>query len=204
MFSLVDHDEKRRKISDITISVIAQEGLEAATIRRIAQELGESTRSVTHYFAGKRDLLLSAFRVASEQFTEEWREALEADPTDLTGALLLMTPADEKAVRRLKLYLSLWEWAWRDPVAGAMLGRHIRTTADMAMDVLKARYGKHENLALMSRSLHVVVQGIAMQARVDPPAWPRERLRANIELQIHLLEASCLSITPTIPLPTEI
>jgi hypothetical protein len=44
----LDHDKRRRDIAWITIDLIAREGLEAATIRRIAAEAGCNTTAITH------------------------------------------------------------------------------------------------------------------------------------------------------------
>ena len=63
----VDHDERRRRIAQVTVAVISQEGLEAATIRRIAAELGGPTKIITHYFADKQEMLVWAYRSLSEQ-----------------------------------------------------------------------------------------------------------------------------------------
>ena len=56
-------------------------------MRRIASEVGYSTAVVTHYFANKNDLLLSAFRALGERNQVKFDECIARDPPDLLGFL---------------------------------------------------------------------------------------------------------------------
>ena len=62
-----NHDERRRRIAAVTVEVIARDGLEAATVRRIATELGGPTKIVTHYFSDKHELLVWTYRSLAPQ-----------------------------------------------------------------------------------------------------------------------------------------
>jgi AcrR family transcriptional regulator len=52
-----DHDGRRAQVARAAWQVIVRDGLERATIRAIARELGSATSVVTHYFRSKDDLL---------------------------------------------------------------------------------------------------------------------------------------------------
>ncbi len=54
----VDHDRQKADIARATWLVIAREGVERATMRKIAAELGSTTGLLTHYFAD-RDAIIS-------------------------------------------------------------------------------------------------------------------------------------------------
>ncbi len=64
MPKIVDHDERRREVLDATWRVIGREGLNAATVRRIAEEAGHSNGVLAHYFRNKNDILVSAHQLA--------------------------------------------------------------------------------------------------------------------------------------------
>lgn len=64
MPKIVDHDERRREVLDATWRVIVREGLDATTLRRIAQEAGYSNGVLAHYFKNKEDILVSAHKLA--------------------------------------------------------------------------------------------------------------------------------------------
>lgn len=54
----VDHAERRRELLDTAAAIITTEGINAATIRRIASASGFTTGMVTHYFASKDGLII--------------------------------------------------------------------------------------------------------------------------------------------------
>ncbi|GAB3246580.1 TetR/AcrR family transcriptional regulator [Nocardioides dilutus] len=64
MPKIVDHEERRREVLDATWRVIGREGLNAATVRRIAEEAGHSNGVLAHYFNNKNDILVSAHQLA--------------------------------------------------------------------------------------------------------------------------------------------
>ncbi|HEX7824382.1 MAG TPA: TetR family transcriptional regulator, partial [Mycobacterium sp.] len=64
MPKIVDHDERRIEVLDATWRVIGRFGLEATTVRRIAEEAGYSQGVLAHYFHDKSDILISAHKLA--------------------------------------------------------------------------------------------------------------------------------------------
>ena len=55
-----DLDARRRDVAEATLSVIAQSGLDGATLRAIAREASCTTGVLSHYFANKDDVLAFA------------------------------------------------------------------------------------------------------------------------------------------------
>src|ERR1700757_2521645 len=110
----IDQDKRRYDIAWITIDLIAREGLEAATIRRIAAEAGSSTTAIKHYFVDKQELLIWTFQVLAAEGEQQFNEALRRDPSDAIGALLTMVPWCAANIRRWKAYLAFWDEAARN------------------------------------------------------------------------------------------
>jgi AcrR family transcriptional regulator len=54
----VDHDERRRQITDALLRIASTRGLQAVTMREVAAEAGVSLRLVQYYATDKRTLLL--------------------------------------------------------------------------------------------------------------------------------------------------
>src|SRR5688572_5703655 len=104
----VDHDERKRLIAAKTLSLIAEEGIERATIRRIAEELDFSTRSITHYFADKNELIeWVAHYMAEEGFAIV--APLADDELELCDCLVSMTAIDDRNRGLWKVYIALWD-----------------------------------------------------------------------------------------------
>ncbi|MEU2201525.1 TetR family transcriptional regulator [Isoptericola sp. NPDC019482] len=62
----VDHEERRRQITDACRRVVARDGLEAATFQAVAAESGVSVRLVQYYFGNKHGLLVATHRAVIE------------------------------------------------------------------------------------------------------------------------------------------
>ncbi len=103
------------------LRVITQDGLEAATVRRIASEVGYSTAVVTYYFAGKDDLLLSAFRTLGEKNLAKYDEFIVTDPPDLLSYLLSMSALEPSDGSAWRACIAFWDRALRDPVVASEL-----------------------------------------------------------------------------------
>ena len=82
----VDHDERRRELADVAIELIAEAGLDGASVRKIAARAGYSTVVVAHYFRNKEELLRQAFEHTIEQ-TARQIDAAMAGGADVRTAL---------------------------------------------------------------------------------------------------------------------
>src|SRR5215218_8024842 len=84
MPKVVDHEERRGELCAAVWRLASRHGLEAVTVRRVAEEAGWSTGAVVHYFSDKEDLLLSAFETVADRVgrrleeVEERTDAFEA------------------------------------------------------------------------------------------------------------------------------
>ena len=161
------HDERRRAIAQVTMGLIAREGLEAATVRRIAAEVGFSTTIVTHYFADKQELLLWAYRAVDEWARERFERAMAQEPVDLVGYLMSMCAVDEEDRITWRPLIGIWDRALRDPAFAAELHGWIDTT--------------------LARRLLAMVQGISLQLLFDRESWTDEAVRDALASEVELL-----------------
>jgi AcrR family transcriptional regulator len=66
----VDHEERRRQISDALLRAASARGLHAIGMREVAAEAGVSLRLVQYYFGTKEELLLAAMQHLAARFGE--------------------------------------------------------------------------------------------------------------------------------------
>ena len=183
----VDHDERRRRIAEVTVDVIAREGLEAATIRRIAAELGGPTKIITHYFADKQEMLVWAYRVISERSQHYVSEVVTRDATDIVGALMAMTAIDGFQTQLWRVYIAFWDRAARDPFFADLQREQIDLALKVIADILRARNGDRPDLESISQRLNALVQGISILALAEKDRWSVERTRRTITDEVELL-----------------
>ena len=106
----VDHEARRFELAQSVWRVVANEGLERATIRRIAQETGWSAGVLSHYFSDKDDMLLSSLRICYEQI----RARIDAKLAGLSGMdalrelILDNLPLDEQRQLETRFLMNYW------------------------------------------------------------------------------------------------
>ncbi|MGW9265982.1 TetR/AcrR family transcriptional regulator [Gordonia terrae] len=115
---LVDHDERRRAIVAAAWRLLATRGVDGISMRDLAAEAGYTNGALSHYFAGKDEILRTAYeyvieatnaRIASATRRRSGRAALRA----LCRELMPMT---DEATLEARIAMSLWQRAMTDSV----------------------------------------------------------------------------------------
>ena len=144
----VDHEERRRQISDALLRTAATRGLHATGMREVAAEAGVSLRLVQYYFGTKEELLLAAMQYLAARFGERavarFREASgsggPASPRDVIAAILAEAlPADDERRTFNVVYTSYLALSLTDPaLAIAPLVKNSSTVIDVVGAQLRA------------------------------------------------------------------
>jgi TetR/AcrR family transcriptional repressor of bet genes len=180
MPKVVDHQQRREELAAAVWRVAAREGLEAVTVRRVADEAGWSTGALVHYFADKEELVLFAFRTVADRVGRRVAATEErtSDPLELARALLVeglpLDRARQEEVRVWFAFLGLaltrpalaraqrvTYRAWRDRVAEHV--RRAQQEGAIRADV---------DCAAEAAALVALVDGIAVQASFEPRSFP--------------------------------
>ncbi len=113
---LVDHEQRRRQITDAVRRVIVGGGLEKVTFQTVAVEAGISVRLVQYYFGTKKDFLLATHRSVMEdagaRFAQRWTAlGAEATPRKAIHAVLTeLLPLDDQRREEI-IVLGAFDWA---------------------------------------------------------------------------------------------
>jgi AcrR family transcriptional regulator len=117
----VDHEERRARIADAVLEVLARGGVEDATVRHVAAAAGVSAGMVQHYFATKDELMRAALERAGAGVQERLGDP-GASPRALLRALFeQVLPLDEQRRREGRVFLSVLAYAAVHPAAGGPL-----------------------------------------------------------------------------------
>lgn len=117
MPKVVDHEQRRMALSAIAADLIADGGLEAATIREIAAASGYSKGVVEHYFVNKDELISGALAFANhrlEQRAAEYTKGL-AGLTSLRRRIEATLPLSREIRNEWKVRLVFWARAAIEP-----------------------------------------------------------------------------------------
>ena len=184
-----DPVQRRREVATALLAVVSAEGLEAASIPRVARELGATTGLVQTYFRSKDELLRFAAthlgdlvreRVAAAAATGTMRERL------LAGLSVLASAHEAEDDSEGRAWLAFLARAAVNPdlhevhVAGA---EEIRTRLAAGLAVAKEQGEVRADLDvdLAAAALAALVDGLAVQRALEPARFTRQLVRRLLD-----------------------
>jgi AcrR family transcriptional regulator len=175
----VDHDARRRHIAATAAELVGTRGLEALTFRNVADAAGSSTTVLTHYFADKRDLLLSTFQAVAERSGARFDEAKRRGG-GLRECLEALLPLDAERQTEWRLLTCYWGTAVSDPGLAGEQARHVRSAQRRIESLLREQHPQVADAEreVVARRLVTLVQGLGAHGALDPDHWsPAEQRR---------------------------
>lgn len=186
MPKIVDHDTRRREIVEASWQVIAGEGLDGVTMRKIAAAAGCTTGRLTHYFANREELVLAALRAVYDAAASRMAAVQDASGP-LRKRLLQMLeetlPLDDTRLREWKIWIAFWGAAAADrTLAEENDDRHDRWRASILP--LIREIAPSSDAVYEAERLVGIVNGLGLEAAISPTR--RNRARAREALARHL------------------
>lgn len=188
MPKVVDHDLRRGDIAEATWRVVANKGLDAATVREIASEAGCSTGVLAHYFRDKGELLLYALRLAWDRTARRMEKRSGNRPARdaLRSVLLEALPLDDDGRAEWRVWLSFWGRAGSDAALAAeqkaryALWRRLVQNLILACQ-LEGSVGPDMDVDEATESIVALLDGIGIQATLEPDRLRPERQIALVD-----------------------
>ncbi|MBE2319642.1 TetR/AcrR family transcriptional regulator [Solirubrobacter sp. CPCC 204708] len=136
----VDHDERRARLTEVLLSVVAESGLEAASIRTIADRAGVSIGTVQHYFKSKDEMLRHAYQVVSDDIgrrADERANAAGSWKGAVREILLELLPLDARRTAALRVSIAFAHRAMFSPELGAKLRADLNELEEIFTTMLR-------------------------------------------------------------------
>jgi AcrR family transcriptional regulator len=191
MPKVVDHDARRREIVDATWRVVHRGGVERATVREVAAELGCSAGSVRHYFPAQAELIAFAMDAVAERV----RDRIGAlEPTgDVRASVERLVeqvlPLDDERRTEMEIWIAFAARAQGDARLREQrraMHEALRGLVRHGLDAL-AQAGlvrSDVSLEVETSRLHALVDGLALHGVTSPETMTPRRMR-NV-LRAHL------------------
>jgi len=178
---IVDHEQRRADVAAAVWRIVSREGLEAATVRRVAAETGMSTSVVSHYFAGKDDLLRLAFRIVVER--SRGRALAESASSGRTRALLVTgLPLDAERLAEARVWFAFLGLAVTRPdLAGEQRNAYTAWRGAVAAALVEEGLREGLDAEAEAAGLIALVDGLTVQATFAPRKIPAERQLALLD-----------------------
>lgn len=180
---IVDHDQRRAQVAQITIRLILRDGVEGVSVRSIAQEAGYSTTIVSHYFRTKADLLLLAYRTCLMEAGSRVENALGTD-ADMLTTLGYLLPLDQAGRDNWKIWFAFWGMALVHTDFQKEQVEQGRAAQALVRRVLEQHNVPLKDPDMAAGRVLAMIAGLATQATYDPTAWPADRQRAILSAEL--------------------
>ena len=166
-----------------TIKCLKKGGLEAASVRKIAAELGISVGLINHHFPSKEDLVAEAYsRVASELLDTAWQEAMSSgdNPREqLSGFFRGNFSEYPRDPGTLKTWMAFWSMSEQSPQVQAVHDELYRTFRGHLEQLLKNLCDDPGELSfdvrLAAIGLSALIDGLWLEQCLNPETFsPKE------------------------------
>ncbi|MCZ8281177.1 MAG: TetR family transcriptional regulator C-terminal domain-containing protein [Aquidulcibacter sp.] len=192
---VVDHAERRTKFIVASWGVIANEGLNAATLRRVAAAAGVTTGALTHYFTDREALLVEALRAAHFAAGARMLRAagkLDDDRKRLLAVLEEALPLDNRRLQEWRVWLAFWGEAVGSLALSEENQRRIEEWRDFAETLVLPLVPPGQSTAVVAMSLVALIDGLGVRLALAPAASlasERRDARASIARAVASLGA---------------
>ena len=188
MPKIVNHYERREYIARVSAEIIAEFGLEQATIREIAQRTGFSKGVIEHYFDDKDHIIDMALAWVNERYLQrearltEGKRGLAALEARLHNAL----PQTKEAMQEWKIRLRFWSLAAVQNDLHSLQGKRLALTRERyALDIEEAQAmgelnSEIDKMHAADMLIHFV-SGISCNTLIVPAYYNKRYLRQIIE-----------------------
>lgn len=185
MPKIVDHDARREFIARISAEIIAEQGLEQATIREIAARTGFSKGVVEHYFDDKDHVISMALSWVNERyFQREQRATAGRTGLDaLHARLCCVMPISREALQEWKIRLRFWSLAAIHTELQAAQSERLQVTRqrferDIGEAVVLGDVPDGVDIPATANLIAHLVSGVSCHALIAPKVYHRRYLRA--------------------------
>lgn len=139
----VDHDERRRQLTEALLRIASTRGLGAVSIREVAAEAGVSLRVVQYYFTDKQALLNSGLTELAARLDRRVKARAATGVTGTTRGLFdavlgAILPADEQSRLDSLAWTAYYTAALTDPALAAVGVTHPNALEDFLTTRLAA------------------------------------------------------------------
>jgi AcrR family transcriptional regulator len=191
MSRTVDHDARRRDLARTAAAVVAREGIDALTFRKVAAEAGASTTILTHYFADKKRLLLATFALGAEQAGARFDDT-RTRGGGLRECLESLLPLDAARRDEWRVRTCFWSMAVGDAALAAEEKRHVQSAHRRVEALLREVYphGDTSTLRTAAKRLTTLVHGLGARCAVDARSWPATEQRRILGQDLAALAAT--------------
>lgn len=191
---IVNHEKKRKSIAEAAWSIIKEEGIEKASIRRVAIEAGMSAGALRHYFSTKDEMLLFIMDYYLEEGKKRSQSKSWSDnPLQAVAEVLLeLVPIDEEKKIETSVWLilalqSLTSDTLKEKKDEMTNGMYELANSMIEILVLQGILSDSTNVKLEKSRLAALIDGLSIHALLRPDVYTPEKVKEVIRYHLETL-----------------
>ena len=153
------------RLADAAISIIARDGFDALSVRRVAREAAVTGGTVQHHYPSKVDLTVAALdRTVSRQAHRiSLLPPSESPITQLTSELCAMLPADPASTEEAVVWIAMSAAVPGHP----FVAERRREAAEQARRWIASRIRRSQDAGIVNAAIDPEVVGPMIEAALD-------------------------------------
>lgn len=179
----VDPDERRRQLVEASWKVIAEQGIEGVTLRKVAEAASCTTGRIAHYFADRDELIRSALKAAHSNAASRIETIAQAAlPAEdrLRAVVHEALPLDARRLREWKVWIVFWSAAISNPSLAASNVRRYAAWQGL-IESLLAEFSSASDVREKALELVSLVDGLGIRTTLAPTPPNRRLARAAVD-----------------------
>jgi AcrR family transcriptional regulator len=157
--------QRRIEVAKAAWQVIIREGLDRASMRAIAQELGSSTGVVTHYFRDKEELILFALGLVFENVAAEMKARSQGQQgiDRLAQMMFVALPLEQIDRDDWKVWVAFLGYS----IGREHLVKEHRNRYDLLRQIIAQELAELQTAQLIRADLDLTLEANALIALID-------------------------------------
>jgi AcrR family transcriptional regulator len=186
MPKITDAVAMRQRILTAAWHVIASEGIQSVSMRRVARAAGSTTGLITHYFKDKDELVTRAYRTVLDRMLADAAQRIAAPGTvteRLLAAVEAIEPTDPQMRQWTVVLLNFWAQAAFNPAFARycqqdyrrwrrLIGRAVRD------GIASGELRRETDVRTLCDLLTLVSDGFSVGITLTPRLYPRRHREA--------------------------
>lgn len=194
MPKIINHENRKVQIAEATWKVIIRDGLEHASVRKIAKEAGLSVGALRHYFTTQSELFLFSMSLVSERVkARTLSKKYDVAPLDAMQAVLAnLLPIDENQRIEMEVWFIFSAKALVDTTLkslSAEIYHDMRlAVATLINGLVTLDIAKEDlNSELEAERLYALLDGLAIHHLLQPESMPVSKMLSILKFHLHTL-----------------
>ncbi|WP_404451084.1 TetR family transcriptional regulator [Virgibacillus necropolis] len=194
MPKIVDHEKRKIKIAEATWKVIVDEGLEQATVRKIAKVADMSVGSLRHYFSTQSELFAFSMKLVSDRVRNRAENKYyDGPPLESMQELLSeFLPIDEERRIEMEVWMVFSSKTLVDPNLKALSQEvydEMHRASKMVVEGLieSGLASQALNKSLEIERLYALIDGMALHGILHPDRFSVEKMQTTLKYHLKAL-----------------